>query len=89
MCDQTQYNIKAGVLNNLQRGFTMVRINGCGQPERRTNMSIWRVLMCIIFPPLAVIDRGCGSILIVTLLTIVGWVPGVLAALIINSRYYR
>ncbi len=52
-------------------------------------MSIWRVLMCIIFPPLAVIDRGCGSILIVTLLTIVGWVPGVLAALIINSRYYR
>ena len=49
-------------------------------------MSIWRVILCIIFPPLAVLDKGCGSIAITTILTIIGWVPGVIAALIINTR---
>jgi uncharacterized membrane protein YqaE (UPF0057 family) len=49
-------------------------------------MSCGRVIVCVIFPPLAVIDKGCGSILITTILTIVGWVPGVIAALIINNR---
>jgi len=49
-------------------------------------MSCMRVLVCVLFPPLAVIDKGCGSILLVTILTLVGWVPGVLGALIINSR---
>ena len=39
-------------------------------------MSLGRVLLSIIFPPLAVLDKGCGSILIVFILTIVGWVPG-------------
>ncbi len=50
-------------------------------------MSCLQVLLCIIFPPLAVLDRGCGSILIVFILTCVGWIPGVIAALvIINSK---
>ena len=49
-------------------------------------MSCGRVIVCIIFPPLAVIDKGCGSILITTILTIIGWVPGVIAALVINNR---
>ena len=49
-------------------------------------MSIWRVLLAIFFPPLAVIDKGCGSILIVTILTVLGWVPGVIGALIILNR---
>jgi uncharacterized membrane protein YqaE (UPF0057 family) len=49
-------------------------------------MSIWRVLLSILFPPLAVIDKGCGSILIVLLLTICGWIPGVIAALIILNN---
>ncbi|MDY0077038.1 MAG: YqaE/Pmp3 family membrane protein [Tenuifilaceae bacterium] len=49
-------------------------------------MSFWRVLLCIIFPPLAVIDKGCGSILIVVLLTLAGWIPGVIGALIINNK---
>ena len=48
-------------------------------------MSCLRVLLCIIFPPLAVIDKGCGSIVITTILTLIGWVPGVIAALIINN----
>jgi uncharacterized membrane protein YqaE (UPF0057 family) len=49
-------------------------------------MSCLRVLVCVIFPPLAVLDKGCGSILLVSILTLVGWVPGVIAALIINNR---
>jgi uncharacterized membrane protein YqaE (UPF0057 family) len=49
-------------------------------------MSIWRVLLAILFPPLAVVDKGCGSILIVLILTILGWIPGVIAALIILNN---
>ncbi|EKD32382.1 MAG: Ric1 protein [uncultured bacterium] len=49
-------------------------------------MSCLRVLVCILFPPLAVIDYGCGSVIIVFLLTLAGWVPGVIAALIIVNR---
>ncbi len=52
-------------------------------------MSIWRVLLSILFPPLAVIDKGCGSILIVLILTICGWIPGVIAALIIINNPKR
>ncbi len=49
-------------------------------------MSLGRVILCIILPPLAVLDRGCGSILLVTLLTLAGWVPGALAALFICNK---
>lgn len=49
-------------------------------------MSIWRVILSILFPPLSVYDRGCGSIVIVLLLTLAGWVPGVIAALIILNK---
>ena len=47
-------------------------------------MGCGRALLCIIFPPLAVIDRGCGTVILVLLLTMVGWVPGVIAALLLN-----
>jgi uncharacterized membrane protein YqaE (UPF0057 family) len=49
-------------------------------------MSFLRAVVCVLFPPLAVLDQGCGSILIVALLTLCGWVPGVIAALIICTR---
>ncbi|HOI88027.1 MAG TPA: YqaE/Pmp3 family membrane protein [Lentimicrobium sp.] len=50
-------------------------------------MSCLRVILAIVFPPLSVIDCGCGSVIIVFLLTLAGWVPGIIAALIIlNSR---
>ena len=52
-------------------------------------MNFWRVLLAIIFPPLSVIDKGCGSVLIVLILTICGWVPGVVAALIILNNPNR
>jgi len=49
-------------------------------------MSIWRVILAVIFPPLSVIGRGCGSVIIVFLLTLAGWVPGVIAALVILNN---
>ncbi|MGA2819960.1 MAG: YqaE/Pmp3 family membrane protein [Anaerolineales bacterium] len=49
-------------------------------------MSFGRAILCVILPPLAVIDQGCGSILLVTALTLVGWVPGVIAAVLICTR---
>ena len=49
-------------------------------------MSFFRVLLAILFPPLAVIDQGCGSLLIVFILTLCGWVPGVIAALVILNN---
>ena len=50
------------------------------------SMSLLRVLLAILFPPLAVIDKGCGSVLIVLLLTACGWVPGVIGALVILNK---
>ncbi|MCQ2351443.1 MAG: YqaE/Pmp3 family membrane protein [Paludibacteraceae bacterium] len=49
-------------------------------------MSVLRVILAIILPPLAVCDKGCGSFLIVFLLTLLGWVPGVIGALIILNN---
>ena len=49
-------------------------------------MSLFRVILSIIFPPLAVIDRGCGSVLIVLLLTAAGCIPGVIGALVILNK---
>ncbi len=47
-------------------------------------MGCLRAIVCIIAPPLAVLDRGCGTVLLVLVLTIAGWVPGAIAALLIN-----
>ena len=52
-------------------------------------MSFWRLLLSIFFPPLAVIDQGCGSLLIVFILTLCGWVPGVTAAFVILTNPNR
>ena len=49
-------------------------------------MSCLRVILCVLFPPLAVVDQGCGSVVITFLLTLCGWVPGVIAALVILNR---
>ncbi len=48
-------------------------------------MSCLRAILCIILPPLAVIDRGCGTLIVVTFLWIAGFhVGGVIAALLVN-----
>ena len=56
------------------------------KPTTPSDMSLIRVILCILFPPLAVLDKGCGSVLITFLLTCCGWVPGVIAALVINNK---
>ncbi len=52
-------------------------------------MSFWRALLAVIFPPLSVLDYGCGTILIVTVLTLIGYLPGIAAALYINIEYSK
>ncbi|MCI5783470.1 MAG: YqaE/Pmp3 family membrane protein [Bacteroidales bacterium] len=49
-------------------------------------MSLIRAIFAVLFPPLAVVDKGCGSFLIVFLLTICGWIPGIIAAIIICNK---
>lgn len=49
-------------------------------------MGCGRAILCIILPPLAVLDKGCGTIVIVCLLTLAGWVPGAIAALVICNQ---
>lgn len=49
-------------------------------------MGCGRALLCIIFPPLAVLDKGCGAVVIVFLLTCCGWIPGVIGAIIFNTK---
>ena len=57
--------------------------------QKQGNLNFWRVLLSILFPPLSVLDQGCGSIIIVFLLTLCGWVPGVIAALVILNNPER
>jgi uncharacterized membrane protein YqaE (UPF0057 family) len=52
-------------------------------------MSLGRVILAIILPPLSVLDKGCGSLLIVSILTLFGWIPGIIAALIILNNPKR
>lgn len=44
---------------------------------------IIRIVLCFIFPPLAVFDKGCGIILLTLFLTCIGWLPGTVVALLI------
>ena len=49
-------------------------------------MSLLRAILAILFPPLSVVDKGCGSFLIVCVLTVLGWIPGIIAALVILNK---
>ena len=49
-------------------------------------MGFFRAVVCILLPPLAVLDKGCGSVLLVTVLTILGWIPGIIGAMVICTR---
>lgn len=53
---------------------------------------ILRYLLCLIFPPLAVLDKGCGTMLLVFLFTLFGWLPGTILAFLIcmkDKNYYQ
>ena len=49
-------------------------------------MSLLRLILAILLPPLAVYDKGLTSILLVLVLTFFGWLPGVIAALVILNK---
>ncbi|MBI1318558.1 MAG: YqaE/Pmp3 family membrane protein [Candidatus Hydrogenedens sp.] len=49
-------------------------------------MSLLRAILCVLLPPLAVLDKGCGSFFIVLVLTCLGWVPGIIGAMVIATR---
>jgi uncharacterized membrane protein YqaE (UPF0057 family) len=46
-------------------------------------MEISRVILAVLFPPLAVYDKGCGTMSLVGLLSVFGYFPGLIAALLI------
>jgi uncharacterized membrane protein YqaE (UPF0057 family) len=46
-------------------------------------MEVSRVILAILFPPLAVYDKGCGTMLLVGMLTFFFYFPGLIAALLI------
>jgi len=48
-----------------------------------------RAIVCVILPPLAVIDKGWGNVIIVAVLTFLGWVPGIIGAMLICSMQER
>jgi len=55
-------------------------------------MGCGRLILAFLLPPLAVLDKGCGAVIVVTLLTILGWIPGVIGAIVLNNmddRYQR
>ena len=51
-----------------------------------------RYVLCLLFPPLAVFDKGCGTMLLVLLFTLFGWLPGTILAFLIcikDKNYYK
>ncbi|MEB8329851.1 YqaE/Pmp3 family membrane protein [Flavobacteriaceae bacterium KMM 6897] len=51
-------------------------------------MSLLTIILSILLPPLAVfLKHGVGSTLLFSiLLTILGWLPGVIHALVVNQK---
>jgi uncharacterized membrane protein YqaE (UPF0057 family) len=49
-------------------------------------MSWLRAIVCVVLPPLAVLDRGFKPLALTTFLTIFGWIGGVVAALVYSSK---
>lgn len=52
-------------------------------------MSCARLIVAIILPPLAVVDKGCGPVVVVAMLTVLGWIPGIIGAIVFASRESR
>ena len=53
-------------------------------------MKAIRLVLCVLFPPLAVLLTGrIGSFFLSILLTLLGWLPGVLHAFFVVSDYHN
>jgi uncharacterized membrane protein YqaE (UPF0057 family) len=49
-------------------------------------MDIRRLTLAFIMPPAAVMNKEAGTIMLTGILTLWGWIPGVVAALYMISR---
>jgi uncharacterized membrane protein YqaE (UPF0057 family) len=49
-------------------------------------MDIRRLILAFILPPAAVMNKEAGTIMLTGILTLWGWIPGVVAALIMISK---
>ena len=38
------------------------------------------MILAVVFPPFAVVDKGCGTYLVAFILTCLGWIPGIIYA---------
>ncbi len=48
-----------------------------------------RYFLCIILPPIAVLTTGkIGAFILSLILTALGWIPGVIYAILITNKYY-
>ncbi|KAI0134701.1 putative RIC1 protein [Xylariales sp. AK1849] len=54
-----------------------------------TGSDIFKIILAIILPPLGVfLERGCGADLLINLLlTVLGYIPGIIHALYIILKY--
>lgn len=48
-------------------------------------MGCGKLFLAVVLPPLAVLDKGCGAMVVVTLLTTIGWIPGIIGAIVLNT----
>jgi uncharacterized membrane protein YqaE (UPF0057 family) len=75
-------------VRNVYQASFLITLNKITERRLKT-MGCGRILLAILLPPLAVIDKGCGAFLVVLMLTFLGWIPGVIGALVIGSMDNR
>jgi uncharacterized membrane protein YqaE (UPF0057 family) len=50
---------------------------------------LMRYFLCILLPPLAVLSTGrVGAFILSILLTLLGWIPGMIFAILIVNKHY-
>lgn len=47
-----------------------------------------KYFLCILLPPFAVFKTGKTEVSISIILTLLGWIPGVIHAILITNKYY-
>ncbi|KAF7927126.1 hypothetical protein EAE99_005457 [Botrytis elliptica] len=71
--------------------FTASQVNQTNEYRLLTfhNSDICKIILAVILPPLGVfLERGCGADLLINiLLTILGYIPGIIHALYIILKY--
>ncbi len=49
-------------------------------------MDIRRLILAVILPPAAIMNKEAGTIMLTGLLTLLGWLPGVVFSLLLISQ---